>query len=362
MQCVCLVTQVCPTLVTPGTIAHQTPLSVGFSRQEHWRRLPFPTPGDLPDPGIEAVSLGSAREFFTTVRGAWWDPFPFPAMVCCPGMGAASSHPGGDQFLMEVPRDGSWRSVPRALHRWARVQLLGKSPGQAHTPSAVQPGLIERLTSSALQPDRERVTASPPSWRPGKRMQVWLLLTANGASPREPGVETLLLDVSSFGSHPRKLLTGHWLIFQTKWLHPPSCFHFFHFSSSSLNHKEGWQFGGEIFAGPQKRVGWTPTGLCHHPVICREWYLAEAGVGKKWKLSLAICMDMNTHWVFPGGSRVKNSLTMQETWVQSLSQEDLLEEEMATHPSILAWNIPQTEEPCRLQSMGSQKNWTQLSN
>ena len=41
-----------------------------------------------------------------------------------------------------------------------------------------------------------------------------------------------------------------------------------------------------------------------------------------------------------------------ETWVQSLGQEDPLEEEMATHSSILAWRIPGTEEPGRLQSMG----------
>ena len=49
---------------------------------------------------------------------------------------------------------------------------------------------------------------------------------------------------------------------------------------------------------------------------------------------------------------------MQETWVQSLGQEDPLEEEMAIHSSILAWEIPWTEEPERLQSMESQKNWT----
>ena len=46
---------------------------------------------------------------------------------------------------------------------------------------------------------------------------------------------------------------------------------------------------------------------------------------------------------------------MQETWVQSLVQEDLLEEEMATHSSILDWRIPQTEEPGRLQSIGWQR-------
>ena len=45
---------------------------------------------------------------------------------------------------------------------------------------------------------------------------------------------------------------------------------------------------------------------------------------------------------------------MQETWVQSLGQEDPLEEEMATHSSVLAWGIPRTEEPGRLQFRGSQ--------
>ena len=49
---------------------------------------------------------------------------------------------------------------------------------------------------------------------------------------------------------------------------------------------------------------------------------------------------------------VKHLLAMQETRVQSLCQEDPLEKEMATHSSILAWKIPWTEEPGRLQSMG----------
>ena len=52
---------------------------------------------------------------------------------------------------------------------------------------------------------------------------------------------------------------------------------------------------------------------------------------------------------------VKHLPTMQETRVQSLGQEDLLEKEMATHSSILAWRIPWMEEPGRLQSMGSQR-------
>ena len=62
---------------------------------------------------------------------------------------------------------------------------------------------------------------------------------------------------------------------------------------------------------------------------------------------------------FPGGSVVKNLPAKQETWIQSLGREDHLEKEMATHSSILAWEIPWTEDTSRLQSMGSQKNQTQ---
>ena len=55
-------------------------------------------------------------------------------------------------------------------------------------------------------------------------------------------------------------------------------------------------------------------------------------------------------------------LPMRETEVQSLGQEEPLQKEMATHSSILAWEIPSTEEPGGLQSVGSQKSWTRLSN
>ena len=53
---------------TPWTVAHLAPLSVGFSRQEYWSGLPFPSSGDLPDPVIEPkspVSPGLADGFFT---------------------------------------------------------------------------------------------------------------------------------------------------------------------------------------------------------------------------------------------------------------------------------------------------------
>ena len=56
MCCACLVAQSCPTLAAPWTVALQAPLSMGFFRQENWSGLPFPSPGDLPDPGIEPTS------------------------------------------------------------------------------------------------------------------------------------------------------------------------------------------------------------------------------------------------------------------------------------------------------------------
>ena len=51
-----LVDKSCQTLVIPWTVACQVPLSMGFPRQEYWSGLPFPSPGDLPDPGIEPMS------------------------------------------------------------------------------------------------------------------------------------------------------------------------------------------------------------------------------------------------------------------------------------------------------------------
>ena len=51
---------------TPLTVAHQAPPSMGFSRQEYWSRLPFPSPGDLPDPGIEPWSPAFQADALTS--------------------------------------------------------------------------------------------------------------------------------------------------------------------------------------------------------------------------------------------------------------------------------------------------------
>ena len=60
------VAQSCRTLCDPRTVAHQAPPSMGFSRQEYWSGLPFPSPGDLPDPGIEPRSPALQADALTS--------------------------------------------------------------------------------------------------------------------------------------------------------------------------------------------------------------------------------------------------------------------------------------------------------
>ena len=57
--------QSCPTLVTPWMVTCQAPLSMGFSRQEYWSGWPFPSPWDLPYPGIQPRSHAIAGKLFT---------------------------------------------------------------------------------------------------------------------------------------------------------------------------------------------------------------------------------------------------------------------------------------------------------
>ena len=66
------------TPVTPCTVAHQAPLSMEFSRQEYWSGLPFPSPGDLPDPGIKPkvlISPSLTGGFF--ISSATWEALYF---------------------------------------------------------------------------------------------------------------------------------------------------------------------------------------------------------------------------------------------------------------------------------------------
>ena len=84
--CVCMLTRIshAQLFATLWTVACQAPLSMGFSRQEHWSELPCPPPGDLPNPGIEPVSLLSptlAGGFFTT--SAIWEALFYREWFLC---------------------------------------------------------------------------------------------------------------------------------------------------------------------------------------------------------------------------------------------------------------------------------------
>ena len=71
--------------VTPWTVAHQAPLSMGFSRQKYWTGLPFPSPGDLNGPGTKPVSPALASGFFSTEplgETSWGNQFSSIAQSC----------------------------------------------------------------------------------------------------------------------------------------------------------------------------------------------------------------------------------------------------------------------------------------
>ena len=93
LHCIWLCAQSCQNLCDPWIVAPQAPLSMGFSRQEYWRRLPFPPPGDLPLPRIKPVSLafpalaGRFFFFFTTeARGNPYASLVWPQSHLCKGV------------------------------------------------------------------------------------------------------------------------------------------------------------------------------------------------------------------------------------------------------------------------------------
>ena len=92
-------------------------------------------------------------------------------------------------------------------------------------------------------------------------------------------------------------------------------------------------------------IQWIIISYYHFLFQCPDY--CRFARGSLFKLA---SMFFDTSPSFPGGSDSKNLPVMQETWVQSLGWEDLPEKGMATHSSILAWKIPWTEEPGRLQS------------
>ena len=121
----------------------------------------------------------------------------------------------------------------------------------------------------------------------------------------------------------------------------------------SWNSKGTWFPGGASGKEPscqckrQKRYGFNP-------------WVGKSPWRRTWQPT-PVFLPGECHGHFLVAQTVKRLSTMRETWVPSLGREDPLEKEMAIHSSTIAWKIPWTEEPGRLQSMGSQRvghDWT----
>ena len=121
--CVCVSCSIMSDSATPWIIARQDPLFKEFSRKEYWRGLPFPSPGDLPDPGIKAGSPASQADSLP--------PEP-PAKATKKFCGPMKTYPSGHQV-----RNPGIKALPGWTQHWhadecllpPRHQVLGFSPG-----------------------------------------------------------------------------------------------------------------------------------------------------------------------------------------------------------------------------------------
>ena len=130
--CVCVSRSVMSNSVTPWTVTHQGPLSMEFSRQEYWSGLPFPSPGDLPDPGLEPRFLSSyipaslvaqTVKNLPTMRETWvWED---PWVGRSPGGG----HSNPLQYsCLENPMDrGAWRATIHGVAELDTTEQLAVS-------------------------------------------------------------------------------------------------------------------------------------------------------------------------------------------------------------------------------------------
>ena len=129
-----LVAKSCLTLVITQTVACQAPLSMGFSRQDYWSGLPFPSPGDLPDPGIKPASLMS----------------PALAHRCLQLV------PPGKALKESEKWRRKWQPTPVILHqrrKWQPTQVFlpGESHGQRHLVDCSPQDHTESDTAEAIQ-------------------------------------------------------------------------------------------------------------------------------------------------------------------------------------------------------------------
>ena len=114
--------------VTPWTVAHQAPLSMGFSRQEYWCGLPFPSPGDLPNPGIEPRSPTLKAEALTSEPPekplGKFEYFRFSTIMhCdCQTQNLASNY-AFRKAQMKVTEFCGVYDITRTLYNWEKITL-----------------------------------------------------------------------------------------------------------------------------------------------------------------------------------------------------------------------------------------------
>ena len=138
-------------LVTPWTAAHQTLLSIAFSRQEYWSGLSFPSPGDLPDPGIEPASPASASEFFITEppgkprqtfrQSQFYNRFFFLCLMTRQSPSLSISPPNQPESGLSPCPLPYW-SKPQLIHTWASpgVNPVWRTPPPKQKPNESREG------------------------------------------------------------------------------------------------------------------------------------------------------------------------------------------------------------------------------
>ena len=186
-------TQSCSTLCDPTDRTHQAPLSMGFSRQDYWSGLPFPSPGDLPDPGIELRSPALQADSL---------PSEPPGKVFYLHLGLAQTSPPQSQGFC-VPFPGKACDRPRNCHKRPQTWCLGTNlflPSGEHkcetsltgrTSSIAGPGTLWRLCWENPLPCLFHLVASripglrplPPTAEPTHSTSVSITFCSAGTSP-----------------------------------------------------------------------------------------------------------------------------------------------------------------------------------
>ena len=147
---------------TPETVAHQAPLSMGFSRQEYWSGVPFPLPGDLPDPRIEPASLPSpalAGRFFTP-SAIWETHIQARALDIC------RSPPLGDTGVLEcsmveihLPAGARWRG-------WGEAKMASPEKRKKERKAVEMKEKRGRAEDGTCQPPSPEFPSRPLPLRP----------------------------------------------------------------------------------------------------------------------------------------------------------------------------------------------------